>query len=172
MTGANPGDRRWTMTHEIFGPWAATDPAAAAAKAAQLTSASSASKPFRSLPRNGAARTAGRLGVAKGLPEGRDKSGALASVLSQWAGSDPKSAAAYALSLPSGQTRNNSISSIASQWANTDLPGAVAWVQQLPEGQAKQNALGSITWQWVQADPQAAMTYARVSPQARPAIIC
>ena len=80
------------------------------------------------------------LDWAQGL-SGRDKSGALVSVLGEMAAKDPAEAASVASGLE-GDDRNRAYSEIAEKWALSDYSSAEAWISTLT-GEDKQDAMAA-----------------------------
>ncbi len=96
---------------------------------------------------------AGALAWSKTL-NSNDKSSAMASVISQVAGSDPKQAANMTLSMDPAD-RTQSYESIARNWGAQDWAAASSWIQTLPTDQ-QQAALASAITGLAGQDPQAA----------------
>ena len=86
--------------------------------------------------------------------EGRDRDGAMVSVISQLASSDPAQAASMAATLDS-ETANRAYGEIAEQWAAKDFGAAEAWINTL-SGEARQQALGEAIGGLANSDPQGA----------------
>lgn len=85
------------------------------------------------------------LAWANGL-EGRDKTGALNSVIREMAAADPAKAAQVAATL-SGDDQARAYGEIAGKWAGKDFPAAEAWIRTLPaesRDRAMSEALGSL----------------------------
>ena len=90
---------------------------------------------------------------ANGL-DGRDKSSALVSVVSEMSLSDPEGAAALAAGF-GDEDQGRAYREIAEQWARQDFSAAEAWISTL-SGDAKQGALGSAIEVLASNDPQRA----------------
>lgn len=86
--------------------------------------------------------------------DGRDKSSALVSVVSEMATGDPAGAAALAAGFGE-EEQSRAYREIAEQWARQDFSEAEAWIATL-SGEAKQGALGSAIEVLAVNDPQGA----------------
>jgi hypothetical protein len=104
------------------------------------------------------------LAWANGL-EGRDKSGALGSVIREMAVKDPAKAAAVAATL-SGDEQTRAYGEIAGKWAGRDFAAAESWIQSLPaeaRGRAMSQALESLAG----SDPEGAAAKVTDIPEGR-----
>jgi hypothetical protein len=104
------------------------------------------------------------LAWANGL-EGRDKSGALGSVIREMAVKDPAKAAAVAATL-SGDEQTRAYGEIAGKWASQDFAAAESWIQSLPadaRGRAMSQALESLA----ASDPEGAAAKVAGIPEGR-----
>lgn len=74
------------------------------------------------------------------------------SVVSQWAQSDPKAAAAWVGAFPAGSSRDNAVQNLVSSWSHNDPRAAGDWLASLPadKGQERaiQNYVNQISWQF------------------------
>lgn len=86
--------------------------------------------------------------------DGRDKSSALVSVVSEMAVKDPAGAASLAAGFAE-EDQSRAYREIAEQWARQDFSEAEAWISTL-SGDAKQGALGSAIEVLAASDPQGA----------------
>lgn len=93
------------------------------------------------------------LAWANGL-QGRDKTGALASVIREMAGKDPAKAAEVASTL-SGDDQARAYREIAGQWGGSDFTAAKAWINGLP-ADARDEALAVALSSFASSDPTAA----------------
>jgi len=93
------------------------------------------------------------LAWANGL-EGRDKSGALGSVISEMASKDPTKAAQVAATLE-GDDQARAYGEIAGKWASTDFAAAESWIQSLP-AEARDRAMSQALQSLAATDPQGA----------------
>ena len=93
------------------------------------------------------------LAWANGL-EGRDKSGALSSVISEMASKDPTKAAQVAATLD-GDDQARAYGEIAGKWASTDFAAAESWIQSLP-AEARDRAMSQALQSLAATDPEGA----------------
>jgi hypothetical protein len=93
------------------------------------------------------------LAWANGL-EGRDKSGALNSVISEMASKDPSKAAQVAATL-TGDDQARAYGEIAGKWASTDFAAAEAWIQGLP-AESRDRAMSQALETLANTDPEGA----------------
>ena len=93
------------------------------------------------------------LAWANGL-EGRDKSGALSSVISEMASKDPTKAAQVAATLE-GDDQARACGEIAGKWASTDFAAAESWIQSLP-AEARDRAMSQALQSMAATDPEGA----------------
>lgn len=104
------------------------------------------------------------LAWANGLA-GRDKSGALNSVISEMASKDPTKAAQVASTLE-GDDQARAYGEIASKWASTDFSAAEAWIQSLP-AEARDRAMSEAIESLAATDPQGAAAKVASIPVGR-----
>lgn len=104
------------------------------------------------------------LAWANGL-EGRDKSGALNSVISEMASKDPTKAAQVASTLE-GDDQARAYGEIASKWASTDFAAAESWIQSLP-AESRDRAMSQAIESLAATDPQGAAAKVASIPVGR-----
>ena len=104
------------------------------------------------------------LAWANGL-EGRDKSGALNSVISEMASKDPNKAAQVAATLE-GDDQARAYGEIAGKWASTDFAAAEAWIQSLP-AESRDRAMSQAIESLAATDPQGAAAKVASIPVGR-----
>ena len=135
---------------QISYQWAAADPRAAAAYAAQrydmeLLNAVAATW-TASDPKSAA-------DWASGLPEAEGQFTAMATTAAVWAQEDPAAAAAYASSLPAGEARDRALVAVASALSYSDPSEAAKWAEQFGEGTARAQAFERLVNAWAVTDP-------------------
>jgi hypothetical protein len=104
------------------------------------------------------------LAWANGL-EGRDKSGALSSVISEMASKDPTKAAQVAATL-TGDDQARAYGEIAGKWASTDFSAAEAWIQSLP-AESRDRAMSQALESLASTDPEGAAAKVASIPVGR-----
>ena len=104
------------------------------------------------------------LAWANGL-EGRDKSGALNSVISEMASKDPTKAAQVASTLE-GDDQARAYGEIAGKWASTDFAAAETWIQSLP-AEARDRAMSQALESLAATDPEGAAAKVASIPVGR-----
>ncbi len=104
------------------------------------------------------------LAWANGL-EGRDKGGALNSVISEMASKDPVKAAQVAATL-TGDDQARAYGEIAGKWASTDFAAAEAWIQGLP-AESRDRAMSEAIESMAATDPQGAAAKVASIPVGR-----
>ena len=125
--------------------WAPRDPASAILWAAALPDE------LRSAALTAATGTATEADIFKArevlasLPDSSLRAEASAPLASQWAATDPQSAAAWAGTLSSAAERSAAVSGVASAWMLRDPAAASQWVNSLPAGDAKDAAIVALT---------------------------
>lgn len=89
---------------------------------------------------------------------------ALERIMSDWALSDPKSAAEWVGGLPAGEFRESAATSLCEAWAGVDVKAAVTWVaSNLGKGSLR-GALGAVAAVWTRNEPvEAAAWVAKLS---------
>lgn len=97
--------------------------------------------------------------------EGRDKSGALNSVISEMASKDPTKAAQVAATLE-GDDQARAYGEIAGKWASTDFAAAEAWIQSLP-AESRDRAMSQAIESLAATDPQGAAAKVASIPVGR-----
>ena len=78
---------------------------------------------------------------------------ATSTLISSWAGTDPKAAAEWAARLPESDSRNEAISTLASAWSAAEPANALAWVSHLPDSPEQREALDDSVRAWTELDP-------------------
>lgn len=91
--------------------------------------------------------------------EGRVREKAYAGIFSEWAGSDPVTAAARATALEDPLLRNLAMQEVAAKWIRKDSVAAIAWMNRLPAGQVRNSALQGLMQEWTAQEPQAAASF-------------
>jgi len=107
---------------------------------------------------------AAALAWANGL-SGRDKSGALNSVISEMASKDPAGAAQVASTLDADD-QPRAYGEIARKWASTDFASAEAWIQSLP-AESRDRAMSEAIESLASTDPQGAAAKVASIPVGR-----
>jgi len=153
----------------IVETWSQSDPAAAAAWAAQFPAGKDRKSAINSvllhwLPSDSAAAEA----WIQTLPE-EDQGQAAGSIATQWSMRDPSGAAAWAVTLPEGQARSQAIGQVVTSWLNTDPAAAAEWAQQLPQGSTRDSAIEAYAAGTAGSDPRdaAALAASISDPAAR-----
>ena len=86
-------------------------------------------------------------------------------LVSRWAQSDARAAAAAACELPP-QLRADAVSSVAIAWAGQNLSAATAWARDLSDSTERQIAVMAIASESVRADPKHALSIAADLPES------
>lgn len=141
---------------EAVDTWASSDAKAALTYASSLKDAGLRGSVLSALARNSNTEPATMFEVLLDqAPAGDSFGNALSSLMSRWARSNPREAAAAALQLPAGDALVSSVRNIASEWTSTapDKNEVLSWVGQLPQGRARSEAMESVFQIWSSRDP-------------------
>ncbi|MEI7808747.1 MAG: hypothetical protein WCJ07_09720, partial [Verrucomicrobiota bacterium] len=150
---------------QIFQPWAARDPQAAAAKAGELNSAQQRSQAYQAIASAWAQTDPAAAATwANSLANGNDKRNALNNIISQWVQNDVQGALAYAKQLPEGPAKQQALNTVTQQWAQQDPKAAMDYANTLPAGKKRTDLLGNVINGWIQTDPEAAIKFAQDLP--------
>jgi hypothetical protein len=85
-----------------------------------------------------------------------------------WVGSEPASAAQWAMHLPASETASELLNQVAITWANGDLDSAVHWVDQLPEGDQRKDVVRkAISYEAARINEIVAVNLAMQIPEAQ-----
>ncbi len=84
---------------------------------------------------------------------------ATASLATEWAGRDPKQAAAWVAGLPSGTAAEQGATSLVMNWCNYDPAAAADWITSLPDGGVKDAAIQPLVQNVMQSDPATAFSW-------------
>ena len=85
---------------------------------------------------------------------------ATSSLISQWAGTDPQAASAWATCFPQGEMRDQLFANLMNRWAKTDPSSAATWLDSLGADESRDAAVGAAFGRIASADPQAAVQWA------------
>lgn len=100
------------------------------------------------------------LELAAGLDPARDRDDLLVHVLSQWTGTDPAAAAAWAEQAPDPKLRERLVATVAIAAADQDAPGAAALAAGvLGAGEELSRATVCIVQRWAQKSPETAAAW-------------
>ena len=94
----------------------------------------------------------------------KNKSAVLAQLLDQWAVTDPKGAAQYAMALTRKSDRDAALAALAGGWAEADPKAAEAWAVGLQDAGSRDAAIIGLVGTIAAADPQHALTLAQGLP--------
>ena len=104
------------------------------------------------------------LALAEQMEPGLDKKWFLVGILSQWAESEPQSAANY-LQAVSIETQNSAVFKVFSKWVESDPRTAATYLQSMPSGSSQDLAMSTIASKWAESDPKGAITWAQQLPE-------
>ena len=77
----------------------------------------------------------------------------------EWAGRDPKQAAAWVAGLPAGTAAEQGASSLVTNWCTHDPSAAADWISDLPDGGVKDAAIQPLVQAVRQNDPETAFSW-------------
>lgn len=81
---------------------------------------------------------------ACGLKDEASRGAAIDQISKQWAASDPKGLAAYALNMPEGESRQGYLQAACTELAARDFQDAISIISQLPESELRQQLMGTV----------------------------
>jgi hypothetical protein len=88
-------------------------------------------------------------------PENKDALESMALAFSHWAGDEPASAAAAALTLPAGKAREAAVANTGVNWFFADPPAATAWLEAQSPGSGRDQAILSLASEMALGNPAA-----------------
>ena len=155
------GQLREQAYAKIFREWAASDPAAAAARAAalehpiwrNLALQEVASKWMLKDPASALEWAAGRAGEA-------DRRSVMEGLLPEWAGQDPAAAASYLTGLEDGPQRRRWQEVVGERWAADQPAAALEWAVALPDEAERGTLVRTMLAKVMEAGPREAADFA------------
>ncbi|MEI6492939.1 MAG: hypothetical protein WCO94_10355 [Verrucomicrobiota bacterium] len=153
-----PGEARANSMSSVFSTWSGEDPQAAARALPNLTSEERKSVVQSVASGWGRISPNDALKWSSTLADPGERTNAIRSIVSQWAGSDPAAAAKYVAAMPESE-RAAPMENVVSNWASRDSESAAAWLDRQPAGPSKDGALRALSRKIAQEDPEAALTW-------------
>ena len=96
---------------------------------------------------------------ASALPDGREKTAAVTSVVNAWSQDSPSAAAEYLVSLENYSGQGSAVAMLINNWAMSDAVKASAWLAGLPGGTMRDEAISGFTYTLAFTDPASAATW-------------
>jgi hypothetical protein len=135
-----------SLTQTLYRQWSETDPAAAAATAAQDTSDDGWRSPLSQVLRTWASQDPeAALGFAMAMSDSQSQTRSVSDIVRRWSGQDASAAAAWINSIPPGGVRDAAASALASTVASSDVATAVGWAQSIGDANARTTALERVS---------------------------
>jgi hypothetical protein len=142
------------LSSVIYAQWAANDPQAAAAQAAQDSAGTGWRSPMGQVLRNWAsqdpmAAVNWSMSVSDPAAQARD----ISQVMRQWSRDDLNAAVAWVSSAPAGTMRDAATASLAFSIAATDPTAAIGWAESIANAAQRENALQRLSREIMYRDP-------------------
>ena len=142
------------LSSVIYRQWAANDPQAAAAQAAQDNTESGWRSPVNQVVRTWAAQDPGAAANwSLALTEQEARSRSLSQVMRQWSRDDAVAAANWINALSPGADQDLAIGALATSMAATDPQNAVNWARNISDESARNKTLQRISREVMWRDP-------------------
>lgn len=143
------------LSSMIYRQWSETDPAAAAASAAQDTTSNNGWRsPLGQVLRNWANQDPqAALTYAMTLGDASAQSRSVGDIVRRWSEQDAGAAAGWINTVPAGNVRDAAAAALASSVASTDLSTAVGWAQSITDDSARTSALQRVSRRVIWRDP-------------------
>ena len=153
-TAGNPENSE-PLNQAIYRQWSATDPAAAAAAAAQDPNAQGGWRsPLSEVLRNWAAQDPqGALNYALTIADPSMQTRSVGEIVRHWGQQDPTAAASSINAISAGAARDAAAAAFASSVASSDLSAAVGWAQSIGDDSARTSALQRVSRRVLWRDP-------------------
>jgi hypothetical protein len=157
------------LTQMIYRQWSSTDPAAAAAVAAQDSSSSGWRSPLGQVVRTWATDDPqGALNYALTMSDPSTQAHSVGEIVRQWGNQDPTAAASWINTMSPGPARDAAAAALASAVSSTDLSAAVGWADSISDESLRTSALQRVGRRVLASDPTngaATLTSAGFPPQ-------
>jgi len=148
----------------VLGTLAGTDPAAAAALAAQLDPGGARRNVIGDIAESWARKSPqAALDWARSLGDDDGRT-ATRQALGGWALTEPAAAAAYLDQLPAADVDGELLKTVAGPWTSQAPATAATWLSARPEGDGKNQAMGDVMWNWTKQNPVEASTWLHDQP--------
>lgn len=152
------GEARSDSLGAVFREWSNADPQEALKALGSLPPDDRASA-FSSLAAGWSRKSPeAALQWAGSMTDAKDRGMVVRTAVSQWANTQPASAAKYVERLPEAE-RSGPMQVVVDNWASKDTGAAASWLERQPAGVFKDAALGSLARKISQEDPEAALTW-------------
>lgn len=142
------------LSSVIYAQWAATDPQAAAAQAAQDSAGTGWRSPMGQVLRNWASQDPmAAVNWAMSVSDPGTQAHDISQVMRQWGREDFDAAANWVSAAPAGATRDAATASLAFSIAATDPTAAIGWAESIADATQRENTLQRLSREIMYRDP-------------------